>query len=124
MRIKPASTELTTEEKEILEIKKHGTFKARRLNKRLFTSVLGVPHVERMPSTTDFMEFKLRIASRENLKPSEVKTSEELAFEECRKKFKARKLNKKILSEVPKQIEKSISEPQFKEFKFKSEERV
>lgn len=41
-----------------------GAFKARKLNKRLLTSVLGVPHVEKMPITTEFLEFKLRSATR------------------------------------------------------------
>jgi hypothetical protein len=34
------------------EIKKHGAFKARKLNKRLFSAVIGVPEVEKLPSTT------------------------------------------------------------------------
>jgi len=50
---------LSTEEKELQEIKKHGGFKAKKFNKRLFSQVFGVPTIEKLPSTTEFQEFNL-----------------------------------------------------------------
>lgn len=45
---------MTSEELLLEEIKKKGQFKAKPLNKKLFQKVLGVPKVEKMPSTIEF----------------------------------------------------------------------
>jgi hypothetical protein len=72
---------LTTEERELLEIKKKGTFKARKLNKDLFKTVIGLPKVEKMPSTTEFQEFKLQVNERKSItSTTAVLSSEDLAL--------------------------------------------
>jgi Cell cycle regulated microtubule associated protein len=101
------------------------------LNTKLFKSVLGVPKLEKLPSTTEFSEFNLRLNQKRLTESQQPKlTSEELAAIECQKQFKARQLNKKILQAKPStSIERKSAPPQlgpgmFKEFKFKSEERI
>jgi hypothetical protein len=54
-------------------MKNKGNFKAKPLNKKMFKQVLGVPRVEKMPTTTEFKEFKLRTSS---IKPKEVENYE------------------------------------------------
>ena len=76
-----------------------------------------------MPITTEFLEFKLHSGTRpSNETPL---TTEELALEECKKQFKARELDKRILLQGPKPLEKSLTgeRPQFKEFRFRLGER-
>ena len=102
---------LTTEDRELQEIRNHGGFKAP-FNKKLLTKVIGVPQVERIPLTTEFQEFKLRIPKRETTLKSEIISSEAHQLEECKKQFKARELNKKILLEAPQNLEiRKSSEP-------------
>jgi hypothetical protein len=89
------------------------------LNQALFKKVMGVPKIEKIPATTEFQEFHLRSGSLTK-KPVDLTTPVTV-------QFKARKLNKKILAEKPRSLERSSirSAPaiQFKEFKLKSDER-
>lgn len=113
---------LSTEELELQKIKEHGQFKARQLNKKLFTQVLGLPTVEKMPCTTEFNEFKLRLNEKKSSE-SLPKSTLDQELEECTKQFKARELNKKILEQKP--LERKSAPPvvQFNQFKLKSEQR-
>lgn len=59
-----------------------------------------------MPSTTEFKEFNLKVASRDSLKVTTTLSTETKELEECKKQFKARPLNKNIFTEPPKVLEK------------------
>jgi hypothetical protein len=106
---------MTSEDIVLQEIKNRGSFKAMPLNKKLFDRPLGVPKVEKMPST-EIQCFKL---STENIK------SKPTICTPKKFQFKAIELNKKIF-DTPLNVflERKSAPPlpcEFLEFKFQTD---
>lgn len=65
LQLKPQQV-LSSEEMVLLEIKKKGSFKARPLKKKIFMQPVGIPTKMERAATTEFKEFSLNTAQRQN----------------------------------------------------------
>ncbi|CDW88686.1 UNKNOWN [Stylonychia lemnae] len=113
---------LTSEDMILRELENRGNFKARPLNKMIFEKTLGVPPKMEKMTTNEFMEFNLQTLKRQ-------KTTKHDTQELQTKPFKALELNKKIFEAPIGMYERKSAPPnsykyEFKDFKFKTEERL